>query len=82
MKVKVFIKDFIYGRRDYCYGQFGTLTIELVSPTCEQIAELDSFRREGRTLDLDVVRMPDLFCPRHGRQSRPIEVPGLACDCR
>lgn len=23
----------------------------------------------------------DLFCPRHGRTSRPIEVPGLRCDC-
>lgn len=23
----------------------------------------------------------DLFCPRHGRRSRPIEIPGLRCDC-
>lgn len=23
----------------------------------------------------------DFFCPRHGRRSRPIEVPGLRCDC-
>lgn len=23
----------------------------------------------------------DPFCPRHGRASRPIEVPGLRCDC-
>lgn len=23
----------------------------------------------------------DPFCPRHGRRSRPIEVPGLHCDC-
>ena len=23
----------------------------------------------------------DHFCPRHGRRSRPIEVPGLRCDC-
>ena len=21
------------------------------------------------------------FCPRHGRKSRPAEVPGLRCDC-
>ena len=25
--------------------------------------------------------MEDRFCPRHGRASRPIEVPGLRCDC-
>jgi hypothetical protein len=25
--------------------------------------------------------MSDPFCPRHGRASRPIEVPGLRCDC-
>jgi NTP pyrophosphatase (non-canonical NTP hydrolase) len=24
---------------------------------------------------------PDPFCPRHGRKSRPIEIPGLRCDC-
>lgn len=24
----------------------------------------------------------DPFCPRHGRRSRPIEIPGLPCDCR
>jgi NTP pyrophosphatase (non-canonical NTP hydrolase) len=24
----------------------------------------------------------DPFCPRHGRASRPVEVPGLRCDCR
>ena len=24
----------------------------------------------------------DTFCPRHGRASRPVEVPGLRCDCR
>lgn len=24
----------------------------------------------------------DPFCPCHGRASRPIEVPGLRCDCR
>lgn len=23
----------------------------------------------------------DPFCPRHGRASRPIEIPGLRCDC-
>ena len=23
----------------------------------------------------------DLFCPRHGRASRPAETPGLRCDC-
>lgn len=23
----------------------------------------------------------DPFCPRHGRRSRPAEVPGLRCDC-
>lgn len=23
----------------------------------------------------------DPFCPRHGKTSRPIEVPGLRCDC-
>ncbi len=23
----------------------------------------------------------DRFCPRHGRASRPIELPGLPCDC-
>ena len=23
----------------------------------------------------------DRFCPRHGRASRPVEVPGLRCDC-
>ncbi len=23
----------------------------------------------------------DPFCPRHGRASRPVEVPGLRCDC-
>lgn len=23
----------------------------------------------------------DPFCPMHGRKSRPIEVPGLRCDC-
>jgi hypothetical protein len=22
----------------------------------------------------------DLFCPRHGKASRPIEIPGLRCD--
>lgn len=25
--------------------------------------------------------MSDRFCPRHGRASRPAEVPGLRCDC-
>lgn len=23
----------------------------------------------------------DPFCPRHGRRSRPVEIPGLRCDC-
>lgn len=25
--------------------------------------------------------IPDPFCPCHGRTSRPIEIPGLRCDC-
>jgi hypothetical protein len=23
----------------------------------------------------------DPFCSRHGRRSRPVEIPGLRCDC-
>jgi hypothetical protein len=23
----------------------------------------------------------DMFCPRHGRASRPVEIAGLRCDC-
>lgn len=24
----------------------------------------------------------DPFCPRHGRESRPTDTPGLRCDCK
>lgn len=28
-----------------------------------------------------LLAMIDPFCPRHGRASRPAEIPGLRCDC-
>src|SRR5258708_15573938 len=33
------------------------------------------------SIDGDVPHDDDPFCPRHGRASRPSEIPGLRCDC-
>lgn len=55
------------------YGD-GDLFDELVQVAACSIGWLE-------TLVCTPTPQKDRFCPRHGRASRPIEVPGLPCDC-
>lgn len=57
------------------------ITIGVIRPSYSDINELKSMMIQGRPLDISLALAADPFCPRHGRESRRIEIPGLRCDC-
>jgi len=77
------IEDDIIDYVDRCerFGEKPVMTtsgVEIPDAYSDHAKELK--RREREQMEQRQLRA-DPFCPRHGRQSRPIEIPGLRCDC-